>query len=241
MTSTDPDSNEPVLEYPVIQAPDDEPVVSFQFCTDPTMVLEGLVLTGANDNSASGIKSLRSDVVIKNCLIAGNRRRTSGSAGGGALSCSWSQVTLINCTLTENYGGINGAGVYANSTSTVTIMDSILWGNQPTEILTDASSVVTVATSDVAGGYAGSGNLDVDPVFVASGYWEHALNPGMVVTPSQHYAVWVSGDYHLTEGSPCVDAGDALSDYSQEAEPNGGQVNLGAYGNTPQATMTTTP
>ena len=54
------------------------------------MVLEGLVLTGANDNSASGIKSLRSDVVIKNCLIAGNRRRTSGSAGGGALSCSHS-------------------------------------------------------------------------------------------------------------------------------------------------------
>ncbi len=92
VTSTDPDSNEPVLEYPVIQAPGDEPVVSFQFCTDPTMVLEGLVLTGANDNRASGIKSLRSDVVIKNCLIAGNRRRTSGSAGGGALSCSWSQV-----------------------------------------------------------------------------------------------------------------------------------------------------
>ena len=88
VTSTDPDSNEPVLEYPVIQAPEDEPVVNFQFCSDPNMVLEGLVLTGANDNSASGIRSLRSDVVIKNCLIAGNRRRNSGSAGGGALSCT---------------------------------------------------------------------------------------------------------------------------------------------------------
>ncbi len=91
--------------------------------------------------------------------------------------------------------------------------------------------MVTVATSDVAGGYAGTGNLDVDPVFVASGYWEHALNPSMMVLPSHFYAVWVSGDYHLTEGSPCVDAGDALSGYGLEPEPNGGQVNLGAYGN----------
>ena len=102
-------------------------------------------------------------------------------------------MTLINCTLTENYGGRNGAGIYANSTSIVTVMDSILWGNQPAEVLTDASSVVTVMTSDVASGYAGAGNLDVDPTFTAPGYWEHALNPGMVVLPSHSYAGLGSG------------------------------------------------
>ena len=240
VTSTDPDSNEPV-DYPVIQAAEGEPVVTFDFCRDPNMILEGIVLTGGNDNDASGIRCRNSDVVIKNCLIEGNRRLSSGSAGGGALWCSQSQVALINCTLTQNYGGFNGAGLYANTASHVTVFDSILWDNLPVEILTDVNSVVTIETSDVAEGYSGTGNLDVDPAFVAPGHWEHVLNPGMVVLPSHSYAEWVTGDYHLTEGSPCVDAGDPLSDYSQELEPNGGQVNMGAYGNTPQATLTPIP
>ena len=42
------------------------------------------------------------------------------------------------------------------------------------------------------------------------------------------------GDYHLAEGSPCVDAGDPLADYSLEPEPNGAQENMGDYGNTLQ-------
>ncbi|MEZ5485548.1 MAG: hypothetical protein R3F01_10380 [Lysobacteraceae bacterium] len=57
-------------------------------------------------------------------------------------------------------------------------------------------------------------------------------------------------DYHLrsTDGrytpggfvndiddSPAVDAGDPLSPFDQESEPNGGLANLGAYGNTPEA------
>jgi hypothetical protein len=38
--------------------------------------------------------------------------------------------------------------------------------------------------------------------------------------------------------SPCIDAGDPASSYSLEPSPNGGQVNMGAYGNTAQASMT---
>ena len=37
--------------------------------------------------------------------------------------------------------------------------------------------------------------------------------------------------------SPAVDAGNPASDYANEPSPNGHRVNLGAYGNTPQATM----
>ena len=35
--------------------------------------------------------------------------------------------------------------------------------------------------------------------------------------------------------SPCIDAGDPASDYSKEPEPNGGRINMGAFGNTPEA------
>lgn len=35
--------------------------------------------------------------------------------------------------------------------------------------------------------------------------------------------------------SPCIDAGDPASEFGLEPTPNGGRINMGAYGNTPQA------
>jgi chitinase len=37
--------------------------------------------------------------------------------------------------------------------------------------------------------------------------------------------------------SPCLDAGDPNSDYSDEPIPNGGRINLGAYGGTAYASL----
>jgi hypothetical protein len=68
----------------------------------------------------------------------------------------------------------------------------------------------------------------------------------------------VNDDYHLKsergrywpehdvwvldkQTSPCVDAGDPLSDYSAEPSPNGQRINLGAYGGTPFASMSEWP
>ncbi len=52
---------------------------------------------------------------------------------------------------------------------------------------------------------------------------------------------WTPGGW-VSDGaiSKCVDAGDPASDYSLEPQPNGGRVNLGAYGNTPEASGTLT-
>jgi hypothetical protein len=74
----------------------------------------------------------------------------------------------------------------------------------------------------------GTGNIAVDPLFADE----------------------TSGDYHLKskEGrwdgtawvtdnltSPCINAGNPDDDYSKEPSPNGGRINMGAYGNTPEA------
>ena len=37
--------------------------------------------------------------------------------------------------------------------------------------------------------------------------------------------------------SPCIDGGDLNADYSNEPTPNGGRINMGAYGGTPEASM----
>lgn len=44
------------------------------------------------------------------------------------------------------------------------------------------------------------------------------------------------GDYHLLVGSPAIDMGDPNDAYSNELEPNGCRINMGAYGNTVEAT-----
>ena len=114
-------------------------------------------------------------------------------------------------------------------------------------------SQATIRYSNLSGGQSavlrydsglawGIGNADSDPLFADCGRWEGAA--------------YVCGDYHLksrygrwspaADGgaggwvcddvtSPCINAGDPASDYSQEPEPNGGRVNMGAYGNTPEA------
>jgi len=46
------------------------------------------------------------------------------------------------------------------------------------------------------------------------------------------------GDFHLQPTSPAIDAGDPTDDYSLEptCDGNNTRINMGAYGNTPEAT-----
>ena len=41
--------------------------------------------------------------------------------------------------------------------------------------------------------------------------------------------------------SPCIDAGNPTSDWTEELWPHGGRVNMGAYGGTPTASMSADP
>ena len=51
---------------------------------------------------------------------------------------------------------------------------------------------------------------------------------------------WTGGGWAFDAvTSPCIDAGGPASDYSREPAGNGGRVNLGRYGNTPEASRTT--
>lgn len=223
--------------FPVIQGAGDGPVITVSNVTDSNTLLQGLVITQGDGRLASGLNCTASQLTLANCLMVANRC-DSVHGQGGALRAYESHVNLINCTVSGNYGGVSGAALYAGSNSEVTVLDSIVWDNEPNEVLYDETSDVVVEYSDVAGGFAGLGNLDVDPDFVAPGHWEHALNPGMAVSPSHTYAIWIDGDYHVNATSPCIDAGDPSATYDLEFDPNGERVNLGVYGNTPDATVT---
>jgi len=110
----------------------------------------------------------------------------------------------------------------------------------------------------VAGGWAGVGNLNADPLFTQPGYWVNPNDLTKAVAPSDPTAVWVQGDYHLMSmagrwdpmvekwikdvmTSPCIDAGNLLSPVGAEPIPNGNRINLGTYGGTRQASLSMSP
>jgi hypothetical protein len=147
-------------------------------------------------------------VVLENCLITGNT--SSDYAISGANSAA---TKIVNCTVADN--GPAGVGRYSTSWPfTVEIRNSIL-RNSGSEIGT--GTVATISYSDVKGGYAGAGNIDKDPQFLAQ------------------------ADYHLAPGSPCIDAGAVEAsitvDLDGVARPFGTGWDMGAY----ESTATTLP
>jgi len=56
------------------------------------------------------------------------------------------------------------------------------------------------------------------------------------IAENPHFVDESDNNYHLLPSSPCIDAGDPNANYSGEPDPNGGRLNIGAYGGTSEAT-----
>jgi hypothetical protein len=82
---------------------------------------------------------------------------------------------------------------------------------------------------------ASEDNLNVDPLFADKTHGDyHLLSAhGRWDTASSS---WVKD----SKTSPCIDTGNPADDFSAEPCPNGARINMGAYGNTAQASMGST-
>jgi len=145
-------------------------------------------------------------IYVTNCIINGN----SSGMDGGAIKV-WYNVnaTIVNSTIVDNTAGSYSGGIFIDSgAGTVAVINSILWGNNLSQIYVYSGSAA-VEYSDVQGGWPGTGNMDADPLFVGG------------------------GDYHLTSGSPCIDTGRGGSDIpgddiDGDARPQGAGYDIGA-------------
>ncbi|MHC4529890.1 MAG: right-handed parallel beta-helix repeat-containing protein [Planctomycetota bacterium] len=137
------------------------------------------------DNTAEwyggAIENYQSSPTVKNCIFSQNTAVDWGC--GGAIDNEGSSAEITGCTFYANTADYGGA-IY-NSNSSTTVSNCILWADSAPdspEIYGDS----TVSYSDVEGGFAGVGNIDADPCFADA----------------------VGGDFHLLDGSPCIDTGD---------------------------------
>lgn len=206
-----------------------------------------------SDNMAAwggGISSSRDELKVHNCIISGN----TASNGGGGISCSQSNPVFINCTISGNKANDYGGGIACGSGGgSATVENCILWrntaqwGNQIS--LSDCRMhtgcmTIDISYSCVQGGSTGvywqgypewqldmeRGNIDAAPCFADPNNRDYHLESQAgrwdPITQS-----WVKNDVT----SHCIDAGDPLSPIGREPFPNGGRINMGAYGGTAEA------
>ncbi len=158
-----------------------------------TAILDGFTITGGyadgsyTHNDGGGMYNVSSSPAVTNCTFSGN---LANSYGGGMYnhyySSYYSSPAVSNCTFYGNSSNYNGGGIY-NDNSSPEVTNCILWGD--TAPLGDEISIESgtpvFTYCDIEGGYPGAGNINSDPLWV---------NPG-------------SGDFHLQDTSPCINAG----------------------------------
>ncbi|MBN2002892.1 MAG: hypothetical protein JXA21_06015 [Anaerolineae bacterium] len=155
-------------------------------------VLTNVTFIANQGDPGGGMSNFNSSTTLTNALFSGNRAGIgSGIYNGNSTS------TLINVTFSGNWAEYAGGGVF-NENSTSILTHCLLWGNdtgdEEGQIYDYDGSSSDVTYSLIQGGYAGTGNLALDPQFVAP--------VAATAAPT------TTGDYRLRNNSPAIDAGD---------------------------------
>ncbi len=119
--------------------------------------------------------------------------------------------------------------------STTTVINNIIANNSQYGIHRTQGTIIDTYNNvwnNAAGNYngitIGTGDISIDPLFADSSNYDFHLKS---TTGRWDGTTWVIDSNH----SPCIDAGDPSSDYSHEPDYPNGQINLGAYGDTAEA------
>ena len=157
------------------------------------------------------------DSVLKNFVI---RNSPTG------IFCTASSPTIRNVTVVNNKYGIEA---YAGSEPNLS--NCLFWHNSNADLLGCQAHY-----SCIERGGEGPGNISLDPMFADP-------NNGDFHLKSERGRYWPQHDVWVLDKvtSPCIDAGDPAADYSGEPKPNGGRINMGAYGGTAYASMRERP
>ncbi|MHC4556220.1 MAG: C10 family peptidase [Planctomycetota bacterium] len=195
-----------------------------------------------------------SDAIITNCRIVNNSTDTYG----GGIFIYWAYGTVANNVIAHNSGVLSGGianwsafssirnntivhnrpnGLYLEPTEmsfweSAPVLNNIIWQNEMYITESVLPSEYDIRFNDIQGGWRDQGNIDIDPCFVdpesrdyhiqsEAGHWD------------SNSQTWIRD----AVTSQCIDAGNPDSDWTAELWPHGKLINMGAFGGTPQASM----
>jgi hypothetical protein len=163
---------------------------------------------GVSFYSAEGRESILRNFVIRNSVVG--------------VFVAGSSPTIRNVTLSRN-----GFGIAAYAGAYPAIVNCILWDNAKGDLFGCKARYSCVQHAS-----EGLGNISVDPLFADAAHGDfHLLSQYGRYVPA--YGLWSFDN----QTSPCVDAGDPNADVAGERQPNGGRINMGAFGGTPEASL----
>jgi uncharacterized repeat protein (TIGR01451 family) len=182
------------------------------FNLDGSPILQFNLFTG---NNGGGFYSFLGTPVIQNNIFMGN----SSVHGGGLYS--WNGTPLIQNNIFIGNTAEIGGGIY-NELNTAIIRNNILVNNVASAgggiYIVEGSYPPVLDYNDVWNNTGG------DYYGVAPGAHDISADP-LLVDPA-------NGDFHLSSGSPCIDAGDPVNypptDFEGDARPNGAAPDIGA-------------
>jgi parallel beta helix pectate lyase-like protein/thrombospondin type 3 repeat protein/polymorphic membrane protein len=129
---------------------------------DTLSILDGFSIINAS-YTEGGIFCSYSSPAIRNCII---RQSTRG------IHCEYSNPVITNCTIIDNMDGVYLSGYGSNTV----ITNCIIWGNDNDQ-LKRQSGTVQISYCDVQGGYAGTGNINADPMLGVDGRIVYDISP----------------------------------------------------------------
>jgi predicted outer membrane repeat protein len=143
--------------------------------------------SGSTSNAGGGMFYRGSNttfVKLANCVFSGNKGQNGAGFAQTTALFNTSSVELDNCS----FAGNSGISAVARLQGNLTIENSIVFGNAGT-----ALTAGTASSCIIEGGYAGTGNLNVNPLFINM--------------PSHFLAPIATGNLKLQAGSPAIDQG----------------------------------
>jgi hypothetical protein len=182
-------------------------------------------VVSCSGNIINNTLTLNLGKAIYNCVGLIQNNTIVQNEGNGIEQCSGQ---IINNIIAYN----SGAGIVGPSNNNY----NCIWSNNP----------------NFSNSNAKVGDIGKNPFFVRLGSWNDNGTPNY---SSDDF--FTLGDYHLkstigrfdpdanqwvtdTISSPCIDAGDPADTVIYEPNPNGGRINMGAYGGTAEASKSPT-